>query len=170
MQKGHFLLAKVVRVCCLRSKIIRQLYHCISHKKQFCNYSDLHRPSAHWLAAVATNNRDTKENQATKREWVGEKKAKSLHLWHSLYEGRVQLWDQITGHNSFDMSVWAVHDNVCRYLPEPQLHSGAHSFTLQPCYGERLYNVNTAMRCNTCHCLHKICVHHLQPCFEYAAD
>lgn len=38
-------------------------------------------------------------------------------------ERRLQVLTQ--GHNSFDMSVEAVHDNVSRYLPEAGLHSEA---------------------------------------------
>lgn len=36
-----------------------------------------------------------------------------------------QLQVLIQGHNSFDMSVEAVHDNVSSYMPEPWLHSEA---------------------------------------------
>lgn len=85
-------------------------------------------------------------------------------------QGERQLQVLIGGHNSFDKSVEAVHDNVRRYLPEPWLHSEAIHPHSSLVLGEKLCNVNTAMCYKTYHCLQNICLHPFQSGFGYAVD
>ena len=63
-----------------------------------------------------------------------------------LTQAERQLQVLIGGQKSFDMSVAAVHDYVCRYLPELWLHREAiHPHSSLVLTEERLYNVNTPM-------------------------
>lgn len=112
--------------------------------------------SVYCFSVDATN----KDALATKAGPVGKHQIISPLI--QLMQGERQLQVLMQGHNSFDMSVEAMHDNMCHYLPEPRLAQRSHSSTLKPCSGEKLYNVNTAMCYKTYHCFQNICRHPFQ--------